>query len=86
ADQPSATSVYHADQEGNLQFVLGFQNSGAQLKLTVVGPDGQKHEQQGSSTITIDLPDAAAGDWKYTVTAVKLPNENFPFTVTVGQK
>jgi hypothetical protein len=86
AGEPSATSLYHADQPGHLQFVLGFQNAGAELKLTVVGPDGKKHEQQGTSTITIDLADAPAGDWKYTVTAVRLPNENFPFTVTVGQK
>ncbi|HWB11639.1 MAG TPA: hypothetical protein VG826_20580 [Pirellulales bacterium] len=86
AGQPSATSVYHADKPGHLQFVLGFQNAGAELKLTVVGPDGKQHEQQGTSTITIDLPAAAAGDWNYTVTAIKLPNENFPFTVTVGQK
>jgi hypothetical protein len=86
AGEPSATSVYHAEKAGHLQFVLGFQSAGAQLKLTVVGPDGHQHEEQGSSTITIDLPDAVAGDWKYTVTAIKLPNENFPFTVTVGQK
>lgn len=86
AGERSATSVYHADQAGQLQFVLGFQNAGAELKLTVIGPDGSKHEQRGSSTITIDVPDAEVGDWKYTVTALKLPNENFPFTVTVGQK
>ncbi|HET6882848.1 MAG TPA: hypothetical protein VFI31_21955, partial [Pirellulales bacterium] len=86
AGEPSATSVYHADKPGHLQFVLGFQNAGAELRLTVVGPDGKKQERQGTSTITIDLADAAAGDWTYTVTAVKLPNENFPFTVTVGQK
>ncbi|HVX14596.1 MAG TPA: hypothetical protein VHC22_25640 [Pirellulales bacterium] len=86
AGEPSATSVYHSDKGGHLQFVLGFQNAGAELKLTVEGPDGKKQEKQGTSTITIDLTDAAAGDWKYTVTAIKLPNENFPFTVTVGQK
>jgi hypothetical protein len=86
ADERSATSLYHADQTGHLQFVLGFQSAGAELKLTVIGPDGSPHEEQGSSTITIDVPDAQAGDWKYTVTALKLPNENFPFTVTVGQK
>ena len=86
AGEPSATSVYHADKPGHLQFVLGFQSAGAQLKLTVVGPNGKKHDEQGASTITIDVPDADAGDWKYTVTALKLPNENFPFTVTVGQK
>lgn len=86
ASEQSATSVYHADQRGHLQFVLGFQNAGAQLKLTVIAPDGSQREQQAGSTITIDVPDAPAGEWKYTVTAVKLPSDNFPFTVTVGQK
>ena len=86
ASEQSATTVYHADKPGHLQFVLGFQNAGAQLKLTVIAPDGSKREQQAGTTITIDVPDAQAGDWKYTVTAVKLPSENFPFTVTVGQK
>lgn len=86
AGQASATTVYHADQAGHLQFVLGFRNLGAQLKLTVEGPNGRKFEQQGAATLTIDVPDAAAGDWKYTVTALELPNENFPFTVTVGRK
>lgn len=84
--EQSAESVYHADAAGHLQFVLGFQNLGAELRLTVVGPDGKKLEKTGTSTITLEVPDAAAGDWRYTVTALKLPNENFPFTVTVGQK
>jgi hypothetical protein len=86
AGESSATSTYHHVQSGRLRFVLGFQNAGAELKLTVVAPDGKKQEQQGTSTITIDLADAPAGDWKYTITAVKLPNENFPFTVTVAEK
>ena len=86
ADQPSATTVYHAEEAGHLQFVLAFQPLGARLKLTLESPDGKKLEQDGTSTFTIDVPAAAAGDWKYTVTAIKLPNENFPFTVTVGRK
>lgn len=86
AGQPSAAAVYHADKSGHLQFVLGFQNLGTRLKLSVEGPDGAKFEQEGASTFTIDVPDAAAGDWKYAVSALKLPNENFPFTVTVGRK
>jgi hypothetical protein len=81
-----ARSVYHAAKEGDLQFVLGFENLGARLKLTVVGPDGTKREKEGTSTFTIDVPSAEAGDWQYIVTALKVPNDNFPFTVTVGEK
>jgi hypothetical protein len=32
------------------------------------------------------VPDAAAGEWTYTVTALKLPYPNFPFTVRIGEK
>ena len=86
AGAAQASSVYHAVKAGDLQFVLGFENLGARLKLSVVGPDGTPHEQEGTSTFTIDVPNAAAGDWKYTVTALHVPNDNFPFTVTVGEK
>jgi hypothetical protein len=63
AGAAEASSVHHAAKAGDLQFVLGFENLGAQLKLTVVGPDGAKHEKDGISTFTIDVPGAAAGDW-----------------------
>jgi hypothetical protein len=86
ASAAEQSSVFHATKAGNLQFVLGFENLGARLKLKVVGPDGTPYEKEGTSTLTIDVPNAAAGDWKYTVTALRLPNENFPFTVTVGEK
>jgi hypothetical protein len=85
-DQPSVTRTYQCTKEGQLQFVLGFQGSGARLRLTVVAPDGRKFEEEGDSTLTIDVPHAVVGDWQYTVTAIQLPNENFAFTVTVGQK
>ncbi len=40
----------------------------------------------GNSTFTIDVPKATAGQWKYTFTPLKVPYENFPFTLTVGEK
>ena len=86
AEEPSNTQIYHCTKPGQLRFVLGFQNQGARLKLTVTSPTGQIVEKEGDSSVTIEVADAAVGDWKYTVTALKLPNANFPFTVTVGQK
>jgi hypothetical protein len=85
-ENPSVTQTYRCTEEGPLKFVLGFQGEGARLKLTVRSPDGKKYEKEGTSTLTIDVPAAVVGDWKYTITALELPNENFPFTVTVGQK
>jgi hypothetical protein len=86
AEAPSVTQSYQCKKAGPIQFVLGFENQGALLRLTVVGPDGKKTEKEGIATFTIDVPEAAAGPWKYTVTAVKVPYQNFPFTLTIGEK
>jgi hypothetical protein len=86
AEAPSVTQRYQCKKPGPIQFVLGFENQGAQLRLTVVGPDGKKHEQEGAATFTLSVPEAAVGEWKYTVTAVKVPYQNFPFTLTIGEK
>ena len=77
-------NVYANAKRGRLRFVLSFANRGAQLALSVRGPDGKTHEQEGVSTFTVDVPDAAVGDWTYTVTARKVPYANFPFTLSVG--
>jgi hypothetical protein len=63
---------------------LSFADQGAHLKLTVRGPDGANFEDEGTSTFSIDVSDAAPGNWTYTVTALKLPHQEFPFTLTVG--
>ena len=70
------------------RFVLGFQeqpSQAARLRLTVISPDGKKREEEGTSTIVIEAPSAAAGQWRYTVTALSVPYPDFPFTLTVGE-
>jgi hypothetical protein len=81
---PTVSQVHYNKEPGRLQFVLGFEDQGATLHLSVVGPDGKKFEQEGTTTFTIDVGKAAAGEWKYTITARKVPYPNFPFTLTVG--
>lgn len=82
----SIARTYDNPGRRDLQFVLGFADRGAELRLAVVGPVGRREEKTGTSTLTIDVPRAAEGQWKYTITPVKVPNENFPFTLTVGEK
>jgi hypothetical protein len=77
--------TYHSKKGGKIRFVLGFEDRGATLKLTVVGPDGKTYEQTGNSTISIDVVNAQAGDYRYTVTALSVPHPDFPFTLTVGE-
>ena len=47
---------------------------------------GVRLEKEGTSTFTIEVPEAAAGKWHYTVTPVEVPYPNFPFSLTVGEK
>ncbi|MCS7046451.1 MAG: hypothetical protein NZO58_08865, partial [Gemmataceae bacterium] len=84
-DNPRVTYKYHSSKAGPLTFVLAFEESGARLKLTVVGPQGKSFEREGTSTLKIDVPSAAPGEWRYTVEALEVPYENFPFTVTVAE-
>ncbi len=86
SEAPSVTQIYKCTKAGPLRFVLGFEARGAKIKLSVVSPAGQKHEQEGTSTFQIDIPDAAIGDWKYTITALKMPHDNFPYSLSIGAK
>ena len=86
ADDRSVTQTYDCSGVRHLQFVLGFENRGARLRLSVVGPDARRFQKTGTSTFTVDVSDAAAGAWKYTVTPLDVPYENFPFTLTIGEK
>jgi hypothetical protein len=80
------TQTYDNKEAADLQFVLAFADQGATLELRVQGPGGLDEKKRGTSTITIDVPRAVVGEWKYTITAVSVPSENFPFTITVGKK
>jgi len=78
--------TYECQKRGPLKFVLGFEARGARLRLAVAGPGGLQAEKTGTETFTIDVDDAPAGTWQYTITPVKIPYENFPFTLTIGEK
>jgi hypothetical protein len=85
-ENPSVTKTYTSQKAGTLRFALGFRNEGAKLRLHLKAPDGRQFSWEGESTAIFDVPNAAQGEWTYTVTALHLPYANFPFTVTVGEK
>lgn len=86
ANQTTEPRKYNNAKESTLRFVLGFRNEGAKLRFKIVAPDGKHFTQDCESTLIVEVPNAVAGDWTYTVTALSLPHPNFPFTVTVGEK
>lgn len=83
----TVTQTYDCKQRGPIQFALAFRNEpGVKLRLKVVGPDGCEEEHEGSESFIIEIPEAQAGQWKCTITALGLPYKNFPFTLTIGEK
>jgi hypothetical protein len=82
----SISKTYDNKAGGGLRFALGFRNEGAKLRFAIKAPDGRGFTWEGSSTVILEVPNAATGTWTYTVTDLELPYENFPFTVTVGEK
>lgn len=72
-------------QGGALQIALGFENQGAKLKLTLRSPSGKMVEHEDQGLYLIELPNAEAGVWHYTVTPIEVPNANFAILVAVGK-
>ena len=81
---PTVTQTYEHSKRGKLRFALSFNNQGARLKLSVKGPNGPALEKEGTSTFAIDVDNAETGRWSYTITALKLPHEHFPYSLTIG--
>ncbi len=86
SQQTTEPKKYHNAAVSTLRFVLGFRNEGAKLRFNIRSPDGKEFTKDCESTLSLEVPNAAPGDWTYTVTALELPYANFPFTVTVGEK
>ncbi len=86
SDSRPVSQDYVCRRPGPLQFVLGFEPQGARLRLEVTGPGGVRLRQEGTRTFRIDVPDAQTGTWRSTVTPLEVPFQNFPFTLTIGEK
>jgi hypothetical protein len=80
------TGSHASTKPGTLQFVLGFGAEGADMELTVKGPDGAERKKRDTQTFTVEVPNAVVGTYSYTVTAHQVPYEHFPFKMFVNQK
>ena len=86
-DNPRISREYENPRNGTLRFALGLSGEGATMRLSIKSPDKKKEfSKEFTSTAIVEVPNAVAGTWTYTIEAVRLPYDNFPFTVTVGEK
>src|SRR5262249_19477853 len=81
-----ARQTFSHAKEGPLRFGLGFSGPGARLRLLVVAPGGERLEHEDAGSFMLDIDNAPAGDWHYTVTGVETPYPHFPFTLIIGDK
>ena len=88
SEHPIATQKYQKEKPGRMQIALGFGDSEATLRLSVVAPNGKRYLNDFTSSVVLEIPEADApkGDWEITVEAMKLPYSNFPFNVVIGQE
>src|SRR5262249_43463411 len=80
---PPFQGTYRHEKVGPLRFALSFNNEGARLEFSILSPDGKSFSCERDSTVMLEVPEAKAGDWRYTVKQVRLPYENFPYKVSV---
>jgi hypothetical protein len=85
AGNASITRAYTNPGSGPLRFALIFTGADARLRLTLVAPTGQRYTKEVESTLVVEASGAPPGEWSYTVEAVKVPYENFPFGVSIGK-
>jgi hypothetical protein len=86
AGNDSITKKYVSEHGGRLRFSLNFGGSGATLRLTLVPPGGgTTYEKETDETLLVEATGAPPGEWLYTVTAVKVPYQNFAYSVSIGK-
>lgn len=77
---------YIISETKDLIFALGWE--GSTLKLSVYRPDGSLYAEEESSTspVTISIPKAEAADWRYKITGIDVPYDDYPFVVEIGER
>lgn len=73
---------------GKRGFGFGLGWSGSTLRLSVYRPNGSLFARREDTTspfvLNVPKPDATAGTWRYEITAVSIPSNNYPLVVGIG--
>ena len=85
ATTDSITRPFKSDSGDPLRFSLNFGGGGAVLRLKLVAPGGAFFDEEADESMVVEARGAPAGEWLYTVTAVKVPHENFAYSVSIGK-
>jgi hypothetical protein len=83
--QVSAPQKYTADGGKDIVFVVHWAEG--QLKFSLYDPDGQLYQEvtDTASPIVVEVKNAKAGIWSYTVTGVDVPYDQTSYVVLAGE-
>ena len=86
-NQGETSSPVSYAASGGTGLVFGANWAGSELKLSVYDPDGQLYgETSGSNPpIVVEVGDARAGEWTFTVTGEDVPHDNYSYVVMAGE-
>jgi hypothetical protein len=79
------SKTYINGQVCTLRFGLGFRNEGVKLRFNIKSPRGKQFTQDCEGTTILEVANAEAGEWTYTVEALDA-YANFAFRTSVGEK
>lgn len=83
---PEGTSPWYTYQftsPGSLSIALNWKGE-ANLRLELEGPSGGWHKDGTVPPLSLQIPSAPRGIWKYRVAGISVPMKNFPFVVLSG--
>jgi hypothetical protein len=93
--QTQTATIDQGQTVGPFQFVVNTVNwvrsiialfwPGSILEITVYRPDGSIYMvYQSANSFTLEIPDLEPGTWSYTIRAVEVPIDDYPFAVAVA--
>ncbi|NIA09524.1 MAG: CHAP domain-containing protein [Nitrospiraceae bacterium] len=84
-DQGDSTWIQFLNKiRQRIRILLGW--GGSELNIRVYCPDGSLYGeyQSPSPPIDIDIEDAEPGEWQCEITAVDVPNDDYPYALVIG--
>jgi len=81
--------VWIDDIAENLKIILnwlGARKDDAEMKLTIFKPDGSIYDEYQSMQppIDVNIADPVIGNWTFEVTAINVPEDDFPFAIVAA--
>ena len=75
---------YHNSTPQTINLILSW--NGSELSIRIFSPDGSNYGvyQSNNPPITVTIPNAEIGEWRFEIAAINVPHDNYPFALVVA--